>query len=111
MPPPPPPEGERLKSPPKPSTEEAYGTSRTTIFVSLPANAKLLIDGHATVSTSANRVFASPALEMGKDYYYTLEGELVRDGQIITASKTITFRAGQEVQVELEFPTTTVIER
>lgn len=80
-----------------------------TIVVSMPAEAKLLIDDAATTSTAAVRVFASPSLEPGKDFYYTLKGELVRDGQTVLTSQRVKVRAGEETRVQLEFPLTSVV--
>jgi uncharacterized protein (TIGR03000 family) len=74
-----------------------------TIVVRLPAEAKLLIDDAATTSTSDVRVFASPSLEPGKDFYYTLKGELVREGRTLSTSQVVKVRAGQETRVQLEF--------
>jgi uncharacterized protein (TIGR03000 family) len=101
---PPPPKGEQLKAPPKPATEEASLPAPARIVVSLPAEAKLLIDGNTTKSTTATRVFASPSLEPGQEFHYTLEGEVVRNGRTFTTSKNIAVRAGEEVQVQLDFP-------
>lgn len=69
------------------------------MLVSLPADAKLAIDGHVTTSTSTERSFVSPALEAGKDYQYTITAELVRDGKNVTESKTIVVRAGETTSV------------
>jgi uncharacterized protein (TIGR03000 family) len=118
-PPPPPPTGkgpeggEKLKTPPKPkkAQEEAAVAAPATIVVSLPADARLLIDDAATKSTTSTRVFASPALEPGKDFYYTLKGELRVDDRTLTASKQVKVRAGEETRVQLEFPTTTLVQR
>jgi uncharacterized protein (TIGR03000 family) len=96
-------------------TPEKLGTPKTDggksalpapaiIVVSLPAEATLLVDGSATTSTAATRVFASPALEPGQDYFYTLKGEIVRDGQKVIATETVKVRAGEESRVKLEFP-------
>jgi uncharacterized protein (TIGR03000 family) len=118
MPPPPPPagggkmkEGEKLKTPPKPATEEVRLPAPATLVVTLPAAAKLVIDDTVTTSTSGTRVFASPALEPGKDFAYTLKGELVRDGQTFKTTKVVTVRAGEETQVQLDFPTAAVAQR
>ncbi len=79
-----------------------------TIQVNLPADAKLTIDGAATTSTSANRTFATPALENGKEFFYTLTAEIVRDGKTLTASKRVAVRAGAESRVSIEIPEATV---
>jgi uncharacterized protein (TIGR03000 family) len=45
------------------------------------------------------RSFDTPALERGRQYFYTVRTEVVRDGQTIAQSRRITFSAGQEVNV------------
>jgi uncharacterized protein (TIGR03000 family) len=82
-----------------------------TIIVSLPADAKLLIDGAATTSTSALRTLESPALQAGMDHHYTLTAELVQDGKPVTATKRITVRAGEETRVALDLPVASVAQR
>ena len=96
--------------PPKESGKETEASlpAPATIVVSLPAEARLLIDDAATTSTSELRVFASPSLEPGKDFYYTLKGEMERDGRTVTTTQYVKVRAGQETRVQLEFPVATV---
>jgi len=118
MPPPPPgtgpkkgtKEGEPIPVKPK-EKKEVSMPAPATLVVSLPAEAKLLIDDTLTISTSGTRVFASPTLEPGKDFAYTLKGELVRDGRTVTTSKQVIVHAGEEIQVELEFPAVSVVQR
>ena len=38
-------------------------------------------------------MFATPTLEAGKVYAYTLKAEIVRDGQTVTASRRVTVQA------------------
>jgi uncharacterized protein (TIGR03000 family) len=78
--------------------------NEATIVVSLPEDAKLTIDGEQTTSTSAQRVFVSPALEQGKEYEYTLKAEVVRDGQTQIATAKVTVRPGETSKVELTMP-------
>lgn len=104
------PPGEKLKVPPKPTTR-LDSPAPATIFVSLPAEAKLSIDGAVTTSQTATRVFVSPALENGKDFSYTLSAELVRDGRTITTTEQVKVRAGQETRVSLQFPAVSVAQR
>jgi uncharacterized protein (TIGR03000 family) len=88
--------------------EETRIAVPATIIVSLPADAKLRVDEYTTTSTTATRVFVSPALGAGKEFSYTLTGEILRDGRPVVASKRITVRAGEETRVELEFPVAAV---
>jgi uncharacterized protein (TIGR03000 family) len=76
-----------------------------TIVVSLPAEAKLFVDGVPTQSTSNVRTFVSPPIEPNKDFQYTLKAELPKDGRTQTATREVTVRAGQETNVVLNFPT------
>ncbi|HVS40551.1 MAG TPA: TIGR03000 domain-containing protein, partial [Gemmataceae bacterium] len=72
-----------------------------TIVVSLPADAKLSIDDQPTTSTSAQRVFVSPSLPTGKDFYYTLKAEITVDGKPTVVSQVVKVRAGEESRVTL----------
>jgi uncharacterized protein (TIGR03000 family) len=79
-----------------------------TLVVSLPADAKLTIDGEATTSTSASRTFSTPDLPDAREHHYTLKAEVVRDGKVQTTTQQVTVRAGQTTQVELTLPAPTV---
>jgi len=76
---------------------------KATIAVNLPEGAKLTFDDAATVSTGSDRLFITPALERGRDFHYTLEAKLTRDGKTETTSKQITVRAGEQTRVDLRF--------
>jgi len=76
-----------------------------TIRVSLPPDAKLFVEDILTNSTSNSRQFVSPPLEPGKVFYYTLKGQMVRNGQALTTTQRVPVRAGQETEVSLELPT------
>src|SRR5437588_629758 len=79
-----------------------------SIIVSLPADARLTVDDVVTKSTSATRLFATPALESGKEFHYTLKAEVVRDGKTYTAIRRVAVRAGEETRVTLDIPATTL---
>lgn len=66
-----------------------------TIVVTLPAGAKLTVDGNVTTSTAAVRTFVTPAIETGSDYVYTLRAEV--EGAVET--QTVTVRGGQTTNV------------
>jgi uncharacterized protein (TIGR03000 family) len=74
-------------------------TPPATITVRLPAEAALFFDDVRTKATSESRTFTTPALQTGKVYYYTVKAEVDRDGQRITSTHQIQFRAGQTVQL------------
>jgi uncharacterized protein (TIGR03000 family) len=83
----------------------AVQPSQATMIVSLPAEAKLTVDGKATTSTTETRVLVSPPLEGGKDFVYTLRAEVTRNGQTQSVTREVIVRAGQETRVTLEMPT------
>jgi len=75
-----------------------------TLVVHLPEDAVLTVDNQEMVSTSATRVLASPPLEQGKDFIYTVRAKVVRAGQAQSISQEVTVRAGEETHVTLEIP-------
>jgi uncharacterized protein (TIGR03000 family) len=85
------------------------GRQEATLVVNLPANATLLIDDYQTKSTSANRVFRTPALETGKDFHYTLTAQVpTADGKMETITKDVTVRAGESTSISIEAPSAAV---
>jgi uncharacterized protein (TIGR03000 family) len=64
----------------------------------MPADAKLYVDDQLMKTTSDRRVFSTPRLEEGQDYYYILRAEVVRDGETMSRTKRIIVRAGEETR-------------
>jgi uncharacterized protein (TIGR03000 family) len=95
---------------PKAPKKETRGPAAATIIVSLPADAKLIVDDTATSSTSASRVLTTPELELGQDYHYNLKAEVVLDGKTVTVAKQVAVRAGEQTSVSL-FPETSLAQR
>ncbi len=96
------PPAEPVKEPIKKGDKGAMAPAPATIVVSLPADARLTIDDTATSATSAHRVFVSPELAPGREYFYTLKAEWVRDGKAVVVSKQVTVSAGNESKVTIE---------
>jgi uncharacterized protein (TIGR03000 family) len=95
---------------PKPAAR-APATAPVTLVVHVPAQAILTVDGQATQSVSAQRTFVSPPLEPGYVYHYNLKIEMIRDGQMVSASKRIEVRPGERTEVTLEAPPASVAQR
>jgi uncharacterized protein (TIGR03000 family) len=76
-------------------------TDRATIVVTLPEDARLTFDGKATVSTGSRRLFITPPLERGRDFHYTIEANVMRNGKTATSSQQITVKAGEVTRVGL----------
>jgi uncharacterized protein (TIGR03000 family) len=104
---------------PKPEPEKKPGSesssaptaSPATIVVSLPADAKLTIDDKATSLTGARRLFMTPNLKLGGEYYYTLKAETVRNGKSSVIERVVTVRPGQQTQVTFDQPATSLVAR
>jgi uncharacterized protein (TIGR03000 family) len=78
-------------------------SSRATLIVHLPANARLFVDGKPTRSTSSVRRFFSPPLEAGQNYHYDLRAEMNRDGETVTARRRVDVRPAKTEEVYLKF--------
>jgi uncharacterized protein (TIGR03000 family) len=100
------PKGEPVPTPKKASTE-----APATIVVSLPADARLLVDGNATTSTTASRTLVTPALQFGSSYIYNMTAEIVREGRTISETQQVTVRGGETATIQFSFPTQTVASR
>jgi uncharacterized protein (TIGR03000 family) len=85
-----------------PKTTNLDNAAPATIVVNVPADARLTIDGEATTSTSAQRVFVSPVLNPGREYHYTLKAEFKKDGKTVSMSKDVTVKAGNETRVTMD---------
>jgi len=85
-----------------PPEGESAAQAPATLTVRLPADAKLSINQVATRAGSAARTFQTPPLKPGKEYYYTLKAEAVRDGQALAATERVAVRAGEKKQVVLQ---------
>ncbi len=72
-----------------------------TIFV--PADARVIINGHETRSTGSQRRYVSYGLEPGYSYEYEVHAEIVRDGEIIEDVRTVHLTAGAREAVAFGF--------
>jgi uncharacterized protein (TIGR03000 family) len=81
----------------------AADSTEATIIVHLPANARLIVDGKSTRSTSATRRFVSPPLNPGQGYHYIFKAEMDRDGETLTTTKRVEVGAGNTEHVYLKF--------
>jgi uncharacterized protein (TIGR03000 family) len=73
-----------------------------SITVRLPANARLSMNDQPTTPTGAQRLFVTPAtLESGKTYYLTLKAQWEENGQPVTRERTLEFKSGDTVTVDL----------
>ncbi len=78
----------------------AVTTDVAKVSVSLPADAKLYIDGVECPLASAKRTFETPRLETGRQYYYTLKAQVVREGRTRAESRRVIVEAGRTSTVD-----------
>jgi uncharacterized protein (TIGR03000 family) len=88
----------------KKGSEEQETSTSATIVVNLPAEATLTIDGAPTTSTSDRRVFNSPELTSGKNYYYMFKAQVIRDGKTLVVEQKVPVTAGATREVTLTIP-------
>jgi len=72
------------------------------LTIRLPADARLKVDDVDCPLTSATRAFATPSLVPGREYYYVLEAQVVREGRPITQTRRVTFRPGERITVSFD---------
>lgn len=70
-----------------------------TLVVTLPASARLTIDGKPTTSKGPRREFVTPDLSRDQLYAFTLEAEDRSEGERIRVRKHIVVRAGTRMAV------------
>jgi uncharacterized protein (TIGR03000 family) len=71
-------------------------TTTANIVVEVPEGAIVYIDGNKMKSTAARRVFTTPPIEKGQDYFYTVRVVVEQNGRKIEDSQKVTVRGGEE---------------
>ncbi|MBM4069753.1 MAG: TIGR03000 domain-containing protein [Planctomycetes bacterium] len=92
----------RIKSNPVPGPNQGYQlpANRALVVVNLPQGARLYLEGKLTKGDATLRAFVTPDLESSATYSYTLKAEIQRDGRIEAHTRTVYFRAGNEIRVD-----------
>jgi uncharacterized protein (TIGR03000 family) len=78
----------------------AVAANQGQVDVKLPADARLFVDGQAVPLAGASRSFRTPALESGREYYYTVKVEAVRDGETVSKTERVVVAAGRTARVD-----------
>ena len=68
---------------PAPEGNTSYRTGQAFLTVSVPADAKVFVNGMATTSTGTTRQYVSRGLASGYSYSYEIRVEVTRDGRIV----------------------------
>jgi uncharacterized protein (TIGR03000 family) len=85
----------------------AVDRSSAEVIVKLPSDARLFVDGQLCPLASDTRTFQTPPLEAGKQYFWTLKAEVVRDGRTHAESRRLDLMAGTRVTVDFNDLTAT----
>jgi uncharacterized protein (TIGR03000 family) len=91
------PKGEKLDAPKQKSPEEIAAPA--TIVVSLPAAAKLTIDGYVSKQTTNERRLVTVPIQAGQEFTYEFVAELNGARQ----TQSVTVRGGQTAPVNFNF--------
>ncbi len=73
------------------------------LLVSVPADAKVFVNGRSTSSTGAERQYVSRGLENGQRYSYEVRAEVVRDGKTVSETKVAQLSGGSQTSVSFTF--------
>jgi uncharacterized protein (TIGR03000 family) len=75
----------------------------TRVVVSVPEDAKVIIDGKETLTEGAFRTFSTEKLKSGKWEDYSVQVSVVRDGKTLTKKESFDLGAGEFRFFEFEF--------
>lgn len=89
---------------PTPQTTESGAANYATVVVTLPADAKLFIDGVLSTLDTAVRVFRTPELRPGVKYSYELKIAVDRGGKPQETTKIVDVEAGKTARVHFPEP-------
>jgi uncharacterized protein (TIGR03000 family) len=70
------------------------------LTVSVPADAKVFVNGLPTRSTGERRRYKSTPVQPSASYPYQVRAEFVRDGKPVSEEKTVQLTAGQTGSLE-----------
>jgi uncharacterized protein (TIGR03000 family) len=104
--PPPAPGAPGTPVPPKAKAASTISVENSGILtVWVPYDAKVTVNGLVTKSTGSRRQFVSYGLQSGLTYKYVVKAEVVRNGQTIEDTRTVSLTAGQISAVAFGFNT------
>lgn len=78
-------------------------TNKGSLTVSLPAEAKLFVNGRQTKSEGGKRTFVSKGLKSGYRYPYTLKAVMNLNGKEVVTTKKVSLRAGDARNIAFKF--------
>ncbi len=90
---------------PAASEDSSAGVANDSVLLSVtvPADAKVIINGHQTKTTGTSRSYVSRGLRWGHRYKYEIRAEVDRDGQQSSDTKVVYVTAGQKSRLAFHF--------
>jgi uncharacterized protein (TIGR03000 family) len=85
------------------AARKSSDTRVARVVVKVPENAKVYLQDQPMSLSGKVRKFVSPKLDPKREYEYTVRVELDRDGQTLTKTATARVKAGQRVEVSVNF--------
>jgi uncharacterized protein (TIGR03000 family) len=77
------------------SSISAPAANSVALIVTVPANAKVWVNGKLTRSIGEQRQFSSSGLKLDASYEYQVRAEYVRDGKPVREEKSVLLTAGK----------------
>jgi uncharacterized protein (TIGR03000 family) len=81
---------------PRPLPQKFPEQTSARVRVELPTDARLFVDGTLMKTTSAVRLFLTPALDSNQAYSYELKVELTRNNRTYTEVQRVAVRPGEQ---------------
>ena len=94
----------KIETPPKKLPGEVLAPA--TIVVTLPADAKLIIDGYVSQQTSTVRTLVTTPIQPGQEFTYTLVAQGTVSGQPVSQTQRVTVRSSEQMPVRFDFSST-----
>jgi uncharacterized protein (TIGR03000 family) len=98
-------EGDAVAPAPAVDDSTRLNDDQGLLLVSVPSEAKLVVNGHTTKSRGVTRRFVSKGLKSGYRYPYEVKAVLERDGKQLTETKTVRLLAGSTANLKFDFTT------
>ncbi len=88
---------------PAPGDASIPARDEAMLTISVPADAKIFVNGHETRTPGGKRTYVSRNLKDGFSYGYDVEARWVRNGETLVEKQHVDLRAGRHEKVELDF--------
>ena len=81
-------------------TQQVVVANRARLIVNMPDQARLYVDDMPIQAASPMHSFQTPELEKGREYYYEVRAEVMRDGKPVSETRRVTVKAGDVIRTD-----------